>query len=1166
MAKNPKITKKQIKREITAREAAKNLEAFGYTGGPQWASIDNFIKANPRARAAVTANKGAFVQSEALGFSNGGFASYDQKKIDDFIAKQQQEAQKQQEYLSKHFEEEGVTKTFINDSGTLVKEKADGSYTKYGAAGNVVEFDTQGNLISNVQGGHTLGTGATKTGTVDLSEDQQAKLSQLFVNPKLTNRPRDSVGGSRDNKTALDYKYQVGGRGILRNRGDRVAQLVNQGANVYINDDGNVILQTPDGAEAKLDYGAAMTAFQQGLITGGKATYGAAEEETKEEDTTPEDTTPAPPVMSTPMQSAPAADMPTAISLEPSQAEIDRAAEIFTSDGRVVLPTGSSNLPSIQTPTVEAPEGTTAVDAPTFEANVQKQAKDFEQRGIDQAQLIQPQTRAEKIAAGQTAGKLEQRLYQNRQGMSTYILGVYNSEGVWTPSQPIPQGYRAANVGLAPYLVQQAASVPTTATPTTTDVKLDPMGEQPMPRGKGDIFPDPDPNEKGQDLVPRWSQPQKYFGRTLPPGTYAGPLDGIHKFGEGPYAEETSAYLRSIGKTLEEFIASANWEATPTPELTGDPSFAITKNQGGMVRGFTNGGVPEDPNEEDETNPTVTVAGQQLDRGQVAQGQADLKAGAYLDPAGTAVATPVSQINPDTEGAVLGAATGQALTTAPIITDPAQVGQTITADTPDKPAVSTITTQKAQPAVTTALQDVTGATSTGPTQTITGQTQDTTKVSDIDAAQGTAAKAVAAKRELQKGELITDYPDIDASTVDKDQVSEAFGTGEVKAASMQDELTTLMDQFEGGNTPPWAAGAMRKATAVMAQRGLGASSMAGQAIIQAAMEASLPIAQIDTANKQQVALFKGEQRAKFMQIEFDQNFQAKIINASKVSEIANMNFTAEQQVALENAKMAQTVNLANLNNRQALVMAEAAQISQLEMASLSNRQQAQVQNAQNFLQIDMANLNNEQQAEIFKAQTIANTILSDTAAANASEQFNASSENQTEQFFASMKSQISQFNSAQTNAMSQFNAGEANAVQKFNSELQNQREIFNAQMYAQIAQANAKWRQDTTTINTAAANQSNFQFAKDVNGLTNKAIDQIWQRERDLMSFAMQSSESAMDRSLQIIMGDKELQMVREKLDAEESAARGSLFTRFLFGSGVEGGFGGILKNIPFLN
>ena len=60
------------KREITAREAKNNLEPFGYDGPARWSSIDAFVKANPRARAAVTANKGAFIQSEALGFSNGG--------------------------------------------------------------------------------------------------------------------------------------------------------------------------------------------------------------------------------------------------------------------------------------------------------------------------------------------------------------------------------------------------------------------------------------------------------------------------------------------------------------------------------------------------------------------------------------------------------------------------------------------------------------------------------------------------------------------------------------------------------------------------------------------------------------------------------------------------------------------------------------------------------------------------------------------------------------------------------------------------------------------------------------------------------------------------------------------------------------------------------------
>ena len=62
-----------------------------------------------------------------------------------------------------------------------------------------------------------------------------------------------------------------------------------------------------------------------------------------------------------------------------------------------------------------------------------------------------------------------------------------------------------------------------------------------------------------------------------------------------------------------------------------------------------------------------------------------------------------------------------------------------------------------------------------------------------------------------------------------------------------------MQDFQGGKTPAWAAGAMRAANAAMAARGLGASSMAGMAVVQAAMESALPIAQMDASNKQQIA-------------------------------------------------------------------------------------------------------------------------------------------------------------------------------------------------------------------------------------------------------------------------------------------------------------------------
>ena len=89
------------------------------------------------------------------------------------------------------------------------------------------------------------------------------------------------------------------------------------------------------------------------------------------------------------------------------------------------------------------------------------------------------------------------------------------------------------------------------------------------------------------------------------------------------------------------------------------------------------------------------------------------------------------------------------------------------------------------------------------------------------------------KRKVEEGEMI------EGATVDMDRVKEetnfeaATGSPSTEA-TVKGQLTSLMADFEGGDPPAWAAGAMRAATAAMAARGLGASSMAGQAIIQAA--------------------------------------------------------------------------------------------------------------------------------------------------------------------------------------------------------------------------------------------------------------------------------------------------------------------------------------------
>ena len=311
-----------------------------------------------------------------------------------------------------------------------------------------------------------------------------------------------------------------------------------------------------------------------------------------------------------------------------------------------------------------------------------------------------------------------------------------------------------------------------------------------------------------------------------------------------------------------------------------------------------------------------------------------------------------------------------------------------------------------------------------------------------DAGQATQATvSTIAEEDVAKAETpeVSEAATYDATKVTPG-VSEALADMEAakgmvsEAGTVRGQMASLMADFENGGTPPWASGAMRNAMAQMQARGLGASSLAGAAIVQAAMEAALPIAQ---------------------------------------------------------------------------------------------------QDAQTVAQFEMQNLSNEQQTTIFKTQQRIAGLFSDQASQNAALQFNAASENQTNQFFADLQSTVSRFNAQQVNAIRQFNAGEENALEQFNSQQQNLREQFNAQNSLVIAQANAQWRQNLELTNTTAQNEANMANARAANGLTQTALDSIWQRERDLMAFAFQSSESEADRNLQILLADKGINAQKSASKAE---------------------------------
>ena len=571
--------------------------------------------------------------------------------------------------------------------------------------------------------------------------------------------------------------------------------------------------------------------------------------------------------------------------------------------------------------------------------------------------------------------------------------------------------------------------------------------------------------------------------------------------------------------------------------------------QGGMVKKMAVGGTTTNPSGTQAPTPTITgptinpTTGNPENIGEFSVEQVYTPG---VPVGGTTIAAQTQQ----TAGQDLTQGTGT-LTGAvavPTATAAASQAQQITPS-----QVNTMQAAQAAPAVDAAMQATQAAQANpqDPRAQVTAAQQTASSVGNLQAAQGNASLINnPVQRQIQQGELITGAADAATASAFTAQVQAAQATP-TQQAMVQGQLDGLMQQFVGGATPAWAAGAIRNANSAMAARGLGASSLAGQAIVQTAMESALPIAQADAAtqaqfegqnlsNRQQRAMLAAQQRAAFMGQEFDQEFQSRVQNSARIGDIANMNFTAEQQVQLENSRATNTMNLNNLSNSQAMVMAEASALAQLDTQNLSNRQQTAVQNAQSFLQTDMANLSNRQQTDLFKAQQRVQSMFTDQAAQNAASQVNATSQNQTDQFFQNLGAQVSQFNATQQNAQAQFNAGQTNTVNRFNAELNNQRDQFNAQNQLVIAQSNAQWRRQIATADTASVNRANELNANAILDISKQAYSNLWNYYGDTMEWAWTSAESQLDRISAMAIAELDAKTKSEASDAAGKSAAGS--------------------------
>jgi len=198
-------------------------------------------------------------------------------------------------------------------------------------------------------------------------------------------------------------------------------------------------------------------------------------------------------------------------------------------------------------------------------------------------------------------------------------------------------------------------------------------------------------------------------------------------------------------------------------------------------------------------------------------------------------------------------------------------------------------------------------------------------------------------------------------------------------ATVQGQLENLMKQFEGTEPPPWAAGALRNAQALMAQRGLGASSMAAGAATQAAMESAIAIAAQDAAT--------------FSQFEMQ-----------------------------------------NLNNRQQARLVNAQAFLQMDLANLDAEQQMAMFKSQSIIQSLFTDQAAENASRQFNATSQAQTDQFFASLKTQVQQFNAAQFNAMEQFKAGQQDSISMFNRQMNDAAEQFNAANRLVIDQSNAE------------------------------------------------------------------------------------------------------------------------------------
>ena len=308
-------------------------------------------------------------------------------------------------------------------------------------------------------------------------------------------------------------------------------------------------------------------------------------------------------------------------------------------------------------------------------------------------------------------------------------------------------------------------------------------------------------------------------------------------------------------------------------------------------------------------------------------------------------------------------------------------------------------------------------------------------------------------------------------------------------ATVQGQLESISSDIQqslntGSPLPAFARGAAEAAKSTMQARGLGSSTMMGEALAEGILRSSVPIAAADAETYKQI-VFQN----------LANNQQAAVVNAQ-----------AYLQMDLANLSNQQQANLQNLQARQQQLLTDnAARNAALQFNATSQNQVNQFYD----------NLNTNIQTQ-------------NAARMDAMAQFNTAEENK-----------VVALNAKNATAIADSNAQREAAIAQFNATIDDARQRFNVENQRVIDQSNVTWRRQINTANTAAVNAANETNAMNLLNLSNYALSSLWQQWRDEASWVNTSAENESNRNHNLAVAALERTTA---FDLQSSAQKNALY------------------------